>query len=165
MRQTPRHEDDKRREAPPAKDESHPVATGIGAGAAGLAGAAAGTVLAGPAGTLVGAAVAGIAGGVAGNKVGELVNPAEEEAYWRENFRNEPYYARGRDWDHYAGAYRAGYEGRVRYDGRAYDDVEDILAADYARFQGSGPAWDDVRPATRAAWERVDRRIQDATRN
>ncbi len=72
MRQTPRHEDDKRREAPPAKDESHPVATG------------------------------------------ERVNPAEEEAYWRGN---------------------------------------------------SGPAWDDVRPATRAAWERVDRRIQDATRN
>jgi hypothetical protein len=43
--------------------------------------------------------------------------------------------------------------------------VEADLAADYGRFQGNDMTWDEVRPATRAAWDRVDRRIQDATRN
>lgn len=149
----------------PDKEGSHPISTGVGAGAGGLAGAAAGSVVAGPAGTIIGAALGGIAGGAAGHNIGELVNPAQEEAYWRDNYRDQPYYAEGRGWDDYAPAYRLGYEGRIRYDGRAYDDVEDLLAADYMRLHDGGIGWDEVRPATRAAWDRVDARVQTGTRN
>jgi hypothetical protein len=144
---------------------SHPIGTGIGAAAGGTAGAAAGTVVAGPVGTLVGAALGAIAGGLMGKGVGEMVDPTVEDAYWRDAHRDEPYYTQGRDFDYYGPAYRAGYEGRVKYDGRTFDDVESDLQADYARYRGNDMNWEEVRPATRAAWDRIDTRVQSATRN
>jgi uncharacterized protein YcfJ len=144
---------------------AHPVGTGVGAAAGGAAGAAAGTAVGGPVGTLVGAAVGAIAGGLMGKGVAEMVDPTVEDTYWRENHRNEPYYTEGRNYDDfYAPAYRAGYEGRVKYDGRTFDEVESDLQADYRRYSDMD-SWDEVRPASRAAWDRVDRRVQDATRN
>jgi hypothetical protein len=145
---------------------SHPIGTGVGAAAGGAAGAAAGTVIAGPAGTLVGAAVGAIAGGLAGKGVGEMVDPTVEEGYWRENHPKQKYYSKDRDYDFYAPAYRTGYEGRVKYDGRTFDDVESDLQADWERYGGGDmSSWDEVRPASRAAWDRIDRRVQDVTRN
>jgi hypothetical protein len=164
MRETPRKDGEPNRDPISGKPGSHPVGTGVGAVAGGATGAAVGSV-AGPAGTLVGAAVGAIAGGLAGKGVAEMVDPTVEHAYWKEHYASEPYYTSGRDFDHYEPAYRAGYEGRVKYHGRSYDDVEDDLAADYARFRGNDMTWEEVRPATRAAWDRVDRRIQNATRN
>jgi hypothetical protein len=114
----------------------------------------------------VGAAVGAIAGGLMGKGVAEMVDPTVEDNFWRENHAREPYYTDGRNYDDfYAPAYRAGYEGRVKYDGRTFDEVEDDLATDYARYHGNDMNWEEVRPATRAAWDRVDRRVQDATRN
>ncbi|HYC36197.1 MAG TPA: glycine zipper domain-containing protein [Usitatibacter sp.] len=165
MRETPRKDGEPNRDPLSGKPGAHPVGTGIGAAAGGAAGAAAGTAVGGPAGTVVGAAIGAIAGGLAGKGVAELVDPTEEDAYWRENHGKQPYYSQGRDYDAWAPAYRAGYEGRARYDGRSFDEVEDDLAADYARFRGNDMTWEEVRPATRAAWDRVDRRIQDMTRN
>jgi uncharacterized protein YcfJ len=144
---------------------SHPIGTGIGAAAGGAAGAAAGTVVAGPVGTLVGAAVGAIAGGLAGKGVGEMVDPTVEDAYWREAHTKEPYYTKGRNYDFYGPAYRTGYEGRVKYDGRSFDEVESDMRSDYVRNNGRIDSWDEVKDATRAAWDRVDRRVQDATRN
>jgi uncharacterized protein YcfJ len=145
---------------------AHPIGTGVGAAAGGAAGAAAGTAIAGPAGTLVGAAVGAIAGGLMGKGVGEMVDPTVEDTYWREAHMKEPYYSDSLAYDDdYAPAYRTGYEGRVKYDGRTFDDVESDLQADYARYRGNDMNWDEVRPATRAAWDRVDRRVQDVTRN
>ena len=164
MRETPRKDGEPNRDPITGAPGAHPVGTGVGAAAGGAAGAAAGSV-AGPVGTVVGAAIGAIAGGLAGKGVAEIVDPTVEEAYWRESYATEPYYAKDRDFDYYAPAYRAGYEGRVKYDGRTFDDVEEDLAADYARFQGNDMTWEEVRPATRAAWDRVDRRIQNMTRN
>jgi hypothetical protein len=112
----------------------------------------------------VGGAIGAIAGGLAGKGVAEVVDPTVENDYWRGRFEDEPYYAEGRDFEFYEPAYRAGYEGRVKYDGRTYDEVEDELAADYRRYSGSD-SFDEVSPATRAAWERVDERFRSATRN
>lgn len=166
MRQEqPRKQGEPNRDPISGAPGSHPVGTGIGAAAGGAAGAAAGTAVGGPVGTIVGAAIGAVAGGLAGKGVAEMVDPTEEDAYWRENHRAQPYYQEGRDYDAFAPAYRLGYEGRVRYDGRAYDDIEQDLAADYERFQGNDLTWEEVRPATRAAWDRVDQRVQTATRN
>lgn len=145
---------------------AHPVGTGMGAAAGGMAGAAAGTAIAGPAGTVIGAAVGAIAGGLAGKGVAEMVDPTVEDAYWKESYAKEPYYADGKDFDFYAPAYRTGYEGRARYHGKAFEDVESDLEADYRKYsKNRDTSWDEVRPATRAAWDRIDTRISSATRN
>jgi hypothetical protein len=143
---------------------SHPIGTGIGAAAGGAAGAAAGTVVGGPIGTVVGAAVGAIAGGLAGKGVGEMVDPTVEDAYWRDAYTKEPYYSDALTYeDAYSPAYRAGYEGRVKYHGRSFDDVESDLQSDYVRNNGRIDSWNEVKDATRAAWDRVDRRVRDAS--
>jgi uncharacterized protein YcfJ len=165
MRETPRTEGEPNRDPISGKPGAHPVGTGVGAVAGAAAGAAAGTAIGGPVGTAVGAVAGAIAGGLAGKGVAEMVDPTVEESYWRESHARQPYYAEGRTYDSYAPAYRAGWEGRVKYDGRAFDEIEDDLASDYERFRGNDMTWEEARPATRAAWDRVDARIQSATRN
>ena len=142
---------------------AHPVGTGMGAAAGGATGAAIGSV-AGPAGTLIGAAVGAIAGGLAGKGVAEMVDPTVEDAYWRDHHVKQPYYSKGREYDAFAPAYRTGYEGRAKYDGRKFDEVESDLQSDYERHNGKLD-WIDVKAATRNAWNRVDTRVKDATRN
>ena len=137
---------------------AHPVGTAIGAAAGGMAaGAAVGTV-AGPVGTAVGAAVGAVVGGLAGKGVAEMIDPTAEEAYWAQNYESEPYYERGYTYADYHPGYRTGWEGRARYDGREFDEVETELQREYARNRGqSRLEWDKNRHAARAAWRRFDR--------
>lgn len=144
---------------------AHPIGTGAGAAAGGMSGAAIGTAIGGPAGTLVGAAVGAIAGGLAGKGIAEMVDPTVEDTYWREAHTKEPYYSNGRSYnDYYLPAYRTGYEGRVKYHGKKFDEVESDLRSDYVRNNGKIDSWNEVKDATRAAWNRVDRRVHDAMR-
>ena len=133
---------------------SHPVGTGIGAVAGGAAaGAAVGTV-AGPVGTIAGAAVGAVVGGLAGKGVAEIVNPTVEDAYWRENHRLQSF-AKGRSYDDYAPAYRIGYEGYALYgaQGSTFKEREADLRKSYEATHAK-IAWDEARPASRAAWQR-----------
>ena len=85
------------------------------------------------------------------------MNPTVERDYWSTNYRNEPYYRQGLGYDDYEGAYRTGYEGYGRYGDRKWEEVEADLRSDYERNRGQSTlAWDDARPATRAAWERLE---------
>src|SRR5689334_15712478 len=77
------------------KDESHPVATGVGALGGAAAGAAIGPAIGGPVGTAVGAAVGAVAGGIGGHAVGGAIDPAAENSYWRENHYKQPFAKRG----------------------------------------------------------------------
>ena len=70
---------------------------------------------------------------------------------------------KGREYDAFAPAYRAGYEGRAKYHGRSFDEVETDLENDYKRHNGKLD-WIDVKDATRNAWNRVDTRVRDAAR-
>ena len=133
---------------------SHVVGTGIGAVAGGAAaGAAVGTV-AGPVGTVAGAAVGAVVGGLAGHSVAKAVNPSVEDAYWRENHRRQSY-AKGRSYDDFGPAYRTGYEGYALYGatGCTFEDREVDLRKSYEATQPK-LAWDEARPASRAAWQR-----------
>jgi hypothetical protein len=153
-----------RRQGEPNRDPitgapgAHPVGTGLGAAAGGMAaGAAAGSV-AGPVGTVAGAAVGAVAGGLVGKGVAEAIDPTAEEAYWSQNYGNEPYYERGYTYADYHPGYRTGWEGRTRYEGRTFDEVERDLEFDYARNRGKSRLdWEKNRYAARAAWERFDK--------
>jgi len=136
---------------------AHPIGTGAGAASGGVAGAAVGMAAGGPAGSVIGAAIGAVAGGLAGKSAAEAVNPTAEEKFWRETFVREPYYEPGRTWGYYAPAFRAGWEGRVRHDGRSFEDAEPALIAGYNVSKTElYPDWSAVRPAAKAAWERVD---------
>ncbi|MGV3773663.1 MAG: hypothetical protein ACO1QB_12235 [Verrucomicrobiales bacterium] len=148
---------------------AHPVGTGLGAGGGGAAGAAIGAAVGGPIGAAVGLAAGAIAGGLAGKGAAEAVNPTAEEAYWRDNYSNQPYYDKSYTYDDYAPAYRTGYEGYSRYagTGKTYDAVENDLRSDYERSRGrSRLDWERARSATRAGWHRVERALPgDADRD
>jgi hypothetical protein len=136
---------------------AHPLGTGAGAASGGVAGAAVGMAVGGPVGSVIGAAVGAVAGGLAGKSAAEAVKPTTEELFWRETYLREPYYVKGRTFEYYAPGFRAGWEGRVRHDGRTFNEAEPELIADYGLTKTElDPAWHDVRPAARAAWDRVD---------
>jgi len=136
---------------------AHPVGTGLGAAAGGIAaGAAVGTV-AGPIGTAVGAAVGAVLGGLGGKAIGEALDPTVEDAYWESTYADEPYFQSGMTFNDYGPAYRTGYEGRVKYAGRDFDDVERDLENSYGATKGASRLrWDQAKAATRAAWNRVE---------
>jgi hypothetical protein len=136
---------------------AHPVGVGLGAAAGGMAtGAAVGTV-AGPVGTAVGAAVGAIAGGLAGKGIAEKVDPTVEETYWARQYQDEPYYDERYEFQDYHPAYRTGWEGRSKYGGRTYEEVERDLQADYERNRGKSRLdWESNRHAVRAGWDRLE---------
>lgn len=137
---------------------AHVLGTGAGAASGGVAGAAVGMALAGPAGAVIGAAVGAVAGGLAGKSAAEAINPTAEERFWSEVYINEPYFVTGRAYGYYARGFRAGWEGRVRHEGRSFDEAEAEMQADYRRTRSElDPDWSDVRSAAQAAWDRVDR--------
>lgn len=61
-------------------------------------------------------------------------------------------------YDDYAPAFRTGYNGRVQFAGRKFDDVKRDLEANFNREKGpSKLSWDNAKQATRAAWDRIER--------
>ena len=85
-------------------------------------------------------------------------DPAREEAFWRENYRREPYYERGYRFEDYLPAYRIGWEARLSCPHvRSFDEIERELERIYRRERaGSQLGWEKNRHAARAAWERFD---------
>jgi len=153
------NEHDDNRDPISGEPGAHPVGTGVGAAAGGATGAAVG-IVGGPIGVAVGTVVGAVVGGLAGKAAGEAVNPTAEDAYWREQYRNEPYYNAARPYDDYAPAYRTGYEGRAKYREQRFEDVQADLERNYDVHRGdSGLAWQGAKQATRAAWDPVERAL------
>ncbi|MES2714555.1 MAG: hypothetical protein V4795_02240 [Pseudomonadota bacterium] len=149
----------------------HPVATGTGAVAGVVAGgllgsAAAGAAvggLTGPAGAVIGAVVGAVAGAFAGNRAGHALDPAHEDAYWRDNFSTRAYVDPTKTYDDYGPAYRYGVDSYGRYPGRRADDVESDLAQGWDTAKGqSGLKWDEAKHATRDAWQRASDTVERA---
>ena len=138
---------------------AHPVGTGVGAAGGAAAGAAIGSV-AGPIGTVVGLVAGAVAGGLTGKAVAESIDPTVEDAYWKDNYSTRPYAERGVAYDEYQPAYRTGYEGYTKYQGKRFDDVENDLKSDYERSKGNGKlTWERAKQATRDAWHKVERAL------
>jgi len=156
------NEEDLNRDPISGTPGAHPLGTGVGAASGAVAGVVAGMAVGGPVGSIIGAAVGAVAGGLAGKSAAEAVNPTAEELFWRETYVREPYYVAGRTFEYYAPGFRAGWIGRVRHDGRTFNEAESELVAEYGLTKTElDPAWHDIRPAARAAWDRVDRNRQE----
>ncbi len=82
------------------------------------------------------------------------MNSTTEETYWREQHEKQPFVKPGHTYEHYAPAYRTGYEGFSKYPGKKFEEIENDLAVDYEK-QGSMLPWDDAKHATRVAWDKL----------
>lgn len=150
-------DDDANRDPITGAPGAHPVGTGVGAAAGGVAtGAAVGTV-AGPVGTLVGAAVGAVAGGLAGKGVAEVIDPTQEEAYWRDNYSDRPYVEQGSSYDDYGPAYGFGVDAASRHPGRTFEEFEPEMSRQWNDRSGESTLrWDKARDAARDSWNRVN---------
>ncbi|MGH8029319.1 MAG: hypothetical protein ACREO3_05215 [Arenimonas sp.] len=91
-----------------------------------------------------------------GNGAADLLNPSLEEAYWRDNYADEAYVRPDFKFDDYAPAYRIGYLGATRREGRSFEEAEPQLREQYERVRNGSPLhWDAARVPAQAAWERV----------
>jgi hypothetical protein len=88
-----------------------------------------------------------------------LFDTEAERDYWRGRYDKEGYYEAGRTYDDY--------EGRSRYTGKSFDEVENDLRANWDTAKGKSQlAWDRAKQAARAAWDRVERALPgDADRD
>ena len=147
--------------------ESHPIGTRVGAYGGALAGGLAGIAVAGPPGGVVGAAVGALAGGVAGMAAGHRLDPAVEDAFWRETYHSRPYVSADETYETYQPAYRYGWESRSKHADRNWEDVESELARNWSTTRGtSGLQWDRAKLAAKDAWHRVERTLPgDADRD
>lgn len=86
---------------------------------------------------------------------GHAAFPVGEAEYWREAYAQEPYYEPGRSFADYGTAYELGWVSYHLYGGE-FETAERVLANDWIVRKGvSMLAWDDARPAVRAAWQRA----------
>jgi predicted lipid-binding transport protein (Tim44 family) len=151
---------------------AHPVGTGVGATVGGVAGAAAAGMAAsaatgaafgsaaGPIGTAAGLVIGAVVGGLAGKGVAEKIDPTVEDAYWRSQYNKEPYYADGARYEDYHPAYQTAYRHYGTTPSKRFEDAEPTLRADYEKNRGgSALDWERARPASRSAWDRIEKMI------
>jgi hypothetical protein len=137
---------------------SHPIGTVTGAAGGATAGAVVGTAFLGPVGFVAGGIAGALIGGLAGKGAAEGVNPTDENAYWRDNYKSRPYVKADVAYHVYQPAYQYGWESRGRFVGRPWDEVETDLRTDWEKDHGQSElSWGEAGPAARDAWERVDR--------
>lgn len=85
-----------------------------------------------------------------------LIDPAAEDRYWRENFRSRAYVPRDTEYALLRPAYRFGWESRVRYFDRSWQQAEPQLQRDWRRRHEGTLPWTRARLPARDAWDRVD---------
>ncbi|KFN44426.1 hypothetical protein [Arenimonas oryziterrae] len=88
----------------------------------------------------------------------ERIHPSVEDEYWSIVHADQAFARPDLRFEDYLPAYRTGYMGAARYtpEGRAFEDVESLLEAEYARTKGdSALVWDQAKLPARAAWDRM----------
>jgi hypothetical protein len=79
--------------------------------------------------------------------------PAPGHELFRASFRDASYYSSGRDWSDYAPAYRYGQASSQHHAGKRFEDVEDVLEAQWSDVRATSRlVWTEARGAVREAW-------------
>ncbi|MEO7939708.1 MAG: hypothetical protein ABIR55_13865, partial [Burkholderiaceae bacterium] len=125
-------------------ENTAPAATGAGAVLGGVAGGMAGAAAAGaaiggmtgPVGAAVGAVAGAVVGALAGKGLAKPVDPAAEEAYWRDNYATRPY-AHEAAYHAYQPAFGLGVDAFSRYPGQDFAQFEPHLEREWASRRGN----------------------------
>ncbi len=132
-----------------------PVGAALGGVIGALVLAVIGGNLVGTAGAVLGLLIGGGLGAYIARAVADSNVTKREENYWREQHASQPYAQAGK-FEHFAPAYRTGFQAARRYTGRRFEEIEEDLAIEYERNRAASPLpWEQARPAVRAAWDRL----------
>ena len=105
---------------------------------------------------VAGAAIGAVAGGAVGKGTAKLVNPKDEDLYWRDAYRERPYYDSALIYDDYRPAYELGYRTRAAIPEGSFEHAERRLSQDWAMARGeSRLTWEQAKLAARDAWDRA----------
>ena len=144
--------------------DSNLSAVGGGGIAGAAAGAAIGTAVGGPVGGALGAVAGAIGGAVAADQIQDELDPKIEEAYWKENYKNRPYYRPDDKYEEvYLPAYRFGWESAIhkQFADRDFEDIEPELRNKWVSECEGAREWDSVREVCRDGFNRIrERRLQ-----
>ncbi|MCX6951898.1 MAG: glycine zipper family protein, partial [Verrucomicrobia bacterium] len=96
-----------------------------------------------------------ILGGLAGKGVAEKINPTLEAKHWQDHHAAQPYAHLG-SYDDFDPAYRVSYESYPELESQ-YNTFEQAEPELRKRYHAKNPKmrWEDVSPASRAAWNRI----------
>lgn len=84
------------------------------------------------------------------------IDPAREDAFWRQNYADNAYVQQGASFDDYGPAYGFGVNAFERYAGQSFDAAEPTLAEEWSAHRGESTLdWERARHAARAAWTRL----------
>ncbi|HYV95913.1 MAG TPA: hypothetical protein VE967_00510 [Gemmatimonadaceae bacterium] len=84
------------------------------------------------------------------------VSPRREDAYWRANFKSRPYVRPDVAYKIYRPAYKYGWESRVRFAGRRWEDVATDLRVEWEKVSGQSTlTWEEAGQAAQDAWNRI----------
>lgn len=85
-----------------------------------------------------------------------IIDPAHEQAWWRQHFQSRPYVAPDAVFIDYGPAYGMGVDAYGRYPGSSFVEIEPELARDWDLVRGQSVlSWAHARPAALEAWQRV----------
>jgi hypothetical protein len=113
---------------------------------------------AGAFGSAVGRTGGASGGGPASKLMGEELNPAGADAYWRTAYRSEPYFSKLYGYEDYAPAYRTAHAHRLANFEGAWEQAEAELKSGWEKVKHTSRLqWDEARHAARAAWHRAKR--------
>lgn len=91
----------------------------------------------------------------------------KQDDYWRDRFQSRPYVETGYTYDHYAPAYRLGYNSYTLYgqnQGLTYEQARPQIRNAYEQHYGQGGlGWEKAQHAVRDAWNRMQTSRAEAT--
>ena len=94
----------------------------------------------------------------ASKKVTSRVNANEEHAFWRNEFRNRPYFTPGTPYDQYGPAFQYGWVSFANHMGKTFFEVEPQLGRDWENRRGQSKlTWNHAKDAVIDAWERLEK--------
>ena len=83
-----------------------------------------------------------------------------EEKYWRAQYPTRPYVSYGAKLDDYLPAYRYGMDAAIQFPGRAFSDLEEVLARNWYRARSrSSLKWEKAKLAAIESWTRMNEAI------
>ena len=137
--------------------KDHILGAGAAAVAGGAAGAALGAVVAGPPGLAIGAVAGGALGAVIGDRAAEAADKRDDLGHFQQIHREMPYFIDGMAWDDYAPAYRYGLETYRIHGARVFAEAEAELEQGWGRARdASRLTWLQARSAVEHAWRSLD---------